>query len=99
VAVGDLAAARRLLGRPYAIVGDVDRGRLTFRLPVALPPPGEYRVTVGSRGALAQIEPGGTIALGPGLQDGTKQLRVVFEPQSGRSASSPASVGRKPQAS
>ena len=99
VAAGDLDAAGRLLGRPYAVVGDVNRGRLTFRLPVALPPPGEYRVTAGSRGALAHIEPGGAIAIEPGPADGTEQLRVVFEPQSGRSASSPASVGRNRQAS
>jgi riboflavin kinase/FMN adenylyltransferase len=99
VATGDLIAAGRLLGRPYAVVGDIDRGRLTFRLPVALPPPGDYPVNVGSGGALARIEPAAAVFLEPAPPDGTKQLRVVFEPQSGRSASTPASVGRNPQAS
>ena len=46
IASGDLAAAERLLGRPYAITGDVDsRGALTFAMPVALPPAGRYSVT------------------------------------------------------
>jgi riboflavin kinase/FMN adenylyltransferase len=46
---GDLQAARRLLGRPVAVTGDVDsdrRRRVTFRLPVALPPDGSYRTVV-----------------------------------------------------
>jgi riboflavin kinase/FMN adenylyltransferase len=47
IASGDLATAERLLGRPYAVVGDIDRaGRVTFAMPVALPPPGTYQVTV-----------------------------------------------------
>jgi len=99
VATGDLAAAERLLGRPYAVVGDADRGRLTFPLPVALPPAGEYPVSVGSQAAVARVEPRGEIALEPSPPDGTKRARVVFGAQSGRSASSPASVGRKPAAS
>jgi riboflavin kinase/FMN adenylyltransferase len=44
VLAGDLAGAEELLGRPYALVGDVDAdGRVTFPLPMAVPPPGEYR--------------------------------------------------------
>ncbi len=51
IAAGDLAAARRLLGRPYAVVGEVDRaGRMTFPMPVALPPAGRYRVMAGLPG-------------------------------------------------
>jgi hypothetical protein len=99
VAAGDLVAAQRLLGRPYAVVGDVDGGRLTFPLPVALPPPGDYRVSVHSQPAIARVEPEGAIALEPASADRTKRARVVFGAQPGRSASSPASVGRKPQAS
>ncbi len=46
IAAGDLAVATRLLGRPYAVIGDLDdSGRMTFGMPVALPPPGDYRVT------------------------------------------------------
>jgi riboflavin kinase/FMN adenylyltransferase len=51
---GDLATAERLLGRPYAVVGDVAATsgwtRLDFPMPVALPPPGTYRATVASLG-------------------------------------------------
>lgn len=59
VARGRLAAARRLLGRPHAVIGEVVRGEgrgralgyptanLAFRRPVALPPDGIYAVRVG----------------------------------------------------
>ena len=50
---GDLALAEGLLGRPYAVVGEVDEaGRIGFPMPVALPPPGEYR---GRAGGLAIV--------------------------------------------
>jgi riboflavin kinase/FMN adenylyltransferase len=43
IASGSLAEAERLLGRPYAVVGTADgAGRVTFPVPVALPPAGEY---------------------------------------------------------
>jgi len=46
ISAGDMATAERLLGRPYAITGTVDRdGAMTFPMPVALPPPGSYPVT------------------------------------------------------
>lgn len=47
---GELAAAGRLLGRPYAIVGSASRARrdpvLAFETPVALPPAGWYTVGI-----------------------------------------------------
>ena len=51
IATGDVAEAERLLGRPYAVVGTgveigVSRVALTFGMPVALPPAGEYPVTI-----------------------------------------------------
>ena len=53
VAAGDLAGARRLLGRHYAVTGtpgggatDADARTLTFPMPVALPPAGTYPVAV-----------------------------------------------------
>jgi riboflavin kinase/FMN adenylyltransferase len=50
IAIGDLATAERLLGRPYAIVGRGSRAMrdpvLTFEMPVALPPAGWYRVRI-----------------------------------------------------
>lgn len=46
IAAGELAHARQLLGRPYAVAGDVDEdGQMTFPMPVALPPAGRYAVT------------------------------------------------------
>jgi len=54
IAAGDLAGARRLLGRAVAIVGDgaSDGGttRLAFALPVALPPAGSYPVRAAVEG-------------------------------------------------
>ena len=54
IAAGDFVRAAELLGRPYAICGDVDdAGLLTFPMPVALPPAGTYRATVaGAPGEL-----------------------------------------------
>ncbi len=52
IAAGDLAGAHRLLGRRVAVTGTAslaDGGscaRLRWPVPVALPPPGQYRVTV-----------------------------------------------------
>jgi riboflavin kinase/FMN adenylyltransferase len=67
IAAGDLAGAARLLGRPYAVAGEVEMAgpgsvRLAFPMPVALPPPGRYAVRLGDRGpaALEQTDdPGG----------------------------------------
>ncbi|HEX5823197.1 MAG TPA: FAD synthetase family protein, partial [Candidatus Limnocylindrales bacterium] len=43
ISAGSLADAERLLGRPYAVVGDADESRsVAFPMPVALPPPGDY---------------------------------------------------------
>jgi len=64
IAAGDLEAARALLGRRVAATGSLSSreaggrgGRLTFALPVALPPAGEYRATVEA-------------ARGPGVRPG-----------------------------
>lgn len=51
IAAGDLAGAARLLGRPVTITGSIGGAvdgvsRVDFDLPVALPPDGDYRVTV-----------------------------------------------------
>jgi riboflavin kinase/FMN adenylyltransferase len=50
IAAGDFETAERLLGRPYSIVGRGSRIArdpvLTFETPVALPPPGAYRVRI-----------------------------------------------------
>jgi riboflavin kinase/FMN adenylyltransferase len=47
IAAGDLAAARRLLGRPVAATGrNGPDGTLVFPIPVALPPSGRYGGTL-----------------------------------------------------
>jgi riboflavin kinase/FMN adenylyltransferase len=52
IAAGDLATAERLLGRPYSVVASIgDDSSLRVAMPVALPPPGSYRVVTGRIGA------------------------------------------------
>ncbi len=66
IGTGDLAAAARLLGRPYAVVGwAAARGRagaIVFDVPVALPPPGSYPVLVSEP---AGPEQPGALAIAP----------------------------------
>jgi riboflavin kinase/FMN adenylyltransferase len=66
IASGDLATAERLLGRPYAVVGDMDAsGAMTFAMPVALPPPGAYgAVLTDGRAVNVTIEDGSVQATG-----------------------------------
>jgi hypothetical protein len=64
IAAGDLQGARRLLGRSVAVVGRVDAGRVAFELPVAMPPPGRYRV---------EVEP----AWAPGVPRGSRPVRAI----------------------
>ena len=79
---GDLARAERLLGRPYAIRGEVDEdGRMTFPMPVALPPAGRYPVT-----ATAHVggEPAGAeVARSVELRMADGEVRVVDCPERG----------------
>jgi riboflavin kinase / FMN adenylyltransferase len=79
IASGDLATAERVLGRPYAVVGDVDAtGRMTFPMPVALPPDGRYDVVVsGDEAAEIAIE-GGAIRLA--RVSAAARARVEFQP-------------------
>jgi riboflavin kinase/FMN adenylyltransferase len=81
IGTGDLAAARVLLGRLVAVTGTVAEraadgtsARLTWPLPVALPPPGDYRTTIEAawapsvrpgplRRARATVGPAGDVVL------------------------------------
>ena len=66
IAAGDLDAAERLLGRQYAIVGAVDDGeRMTFPVPVALPPPGVYTSDWTGGKVRVSMLPDGGIMLAP----------------------------------
>lgn len=84
VADGDLDGATRLLGRPYAVVGAVvgapggDGTTIGFRLPVALPPPGDYAVTIDGRPATARVRPAGDVAIVGGAA-ATTPVRLVFQ--------------------
>lgn len=55
IEAGELERAQRLLGRPYAAVGDATAGadgiQLGFPMPVSLPPAGPYRALVDAAGA------------------------------------------------
>jgi len=69
IEAGDLAAAARLLGRPVTVTGSVGGSvdgvsRLTFALPVALPPDGEYPVEVDGRRLILRIVDGDAYVLG-----------------------------------
>jgi riboflavin kinase / FMN adenylyltransferase len=91
VAAGRLADARRLLGRRHAVTGLVDAaGGVTFPLPVALPPPGSYRASVGEpwsldgraprgRTATVSVEPvgAGSLSLRRPVGQG-RRVRIAF---------------------
>lgn len=73
IGAGDLTTAARLLGRPYALVGTADEsGRMTFQMPVALPPPGRYPAMPRS----VAIADGIVMLADPGL---TGRIRIVFD--------------------
>jgi riboflavin kinase/FMN adenylyltransferase len=61
ITLGDLAAAERLLGRPYALRGTVRDGRLETALPMAMPPEGDYRCRVDGRSGTVTIAPAGLL--------------------------------------
>ena len=80
IADGRLEDAERLLGRPYSVVGEEADGpgpdiRLTFPMPVALPPPGEYLVTLAQdaetagQPGLASVEPSRIVVRSGGYSD------------------------------
>ena len=77
---GDLATAARLLGRPITITasigGAVDgRTRLDFRLPVALPPDGDYPVAVDGAPLTLRLVGGDAYLLG---DPSDRRVTVVF---------------------
>jgi FAD synthase len=105
IADGDLATARALTGRPVAVTGRLTDGRMTFPVPVALPPDGRYRVGVepawttavgrvaAPRPGLAAIVDGQLRLDRPGVAPRSSRTRVAFVarlPEGGR----PAILGR-----
>jgi riboflavin kinase/FMN adenylyltransferase len=61
---GDLQTADRLLGRPYAVVGETGpAGTLEFQMPVASPPAGSYGVIVDGKATTLNVGESGTMRL------------------------------------
>jgi riboflavin kinase/FMN adenylyltransferase len=66
IATGELETAERLLGRPYAVVGEAGAdGLLRFDMPVASPPAGSYQVSVKDEPASLLVDNSGTMRLVP----------------------------------
>lgn len=93
IAAGDFTTAERLLGRPYSIVGRGSRAArdpfLTFEMPVALPPPGWYVVTiddldenVGHGTDHVHVDDAGRVRL-QGIWLGGPRWQVAFEANAG----------------
>jgi riboflavin kinase/FMN adenylyltransferase len=78
IVAGELDVAAARLGRPYALVASVDvAGELALELPVALPPPGRYPVSVAGQGLVAEVRAGGFVRLDGDLPP-AGHARVVF---------------------
>jgi riboflavin kinase / FMN adenylyltransferase len=92
VTEGDIAAASVALGRPYAVAGQPTSQResggpvsVAFSLPVALPPSGDYPVTVvdadvpGPAAHTTATVHDGRIDLAPAVLPTAERLRIVFD--------------------
>jgi riboflavin kinase/FMN adenylyltransferase len=78
---GALGSAARLLGRPVTLTGSIGdavngRWRLEFALPVALPPAGDYLVTMGGAQRSLRIERGDAYLLGEPVGE---RVTVAFD--------------------
>jgi len=80
IADGDLAAAERLLGRPYAVTGSVTaHGMMTFPMPVALPSSGLYEASISGRPVSAVVASDTTLTLrGAGVPEPGTGVRLEF---------------------
>jgi tRNA pseudouridine55 synthase len=105
VTAGDLAGARQLLGRPLDVTGKLDEvedaagsaRRLTFDVPVCLPPDGTYQTLLGPGWAMGALPmpantsgtaaiTGGTVSVESSAATPGSQIRVVFGDPSERSS-------------
>lgn len=80
IAAGDLEAAERLLGRPYAVVGAAGAdGIVQFDMPVARPPAGSYRVSTNGESSKLAVDGDGTMRLeGEPARSGGERVTVEF---------------------
>jgi riboflavin kinase/FMN adenylyltransferase len=72
---GHLEGARRLLGRPVGLRGELHGGCVTFEWPMAMPPEGDYPARIDGRPTTATVE-GATVRVPEGMSEGT--VRVEF---------------------
>jgi riboflavin kinase/FMN adenylyltransferase len=80
IMAGDFAAAAKLLGRPVTITGSIGgavdgRARLDFRIPIALPPDGDYAVHVDGSPVNLRIVRGDAYLLG---EVSNRRVTVAF---------------------
>jgi riboflavin kinase / FMN adenylyltransferase len=73
---GDLAAARRLLGRPVGLRGELRDGVGVFDWPMAMPPDGDYPCRVDGRPVDVTVRDG-TVRLDPPFEDGPFRLEFM----------------------
>jgi riboflavin kinase/FMN adenylyltransferase len=89
IEAGDLATAERLLGRPYAVTGRADQDlepmgtRVTFEVPVALPPEADYPVHLEGDGleALSTVATvkDASLRITGWAGEGPHTVRITFE--------------------
>jgi riboflavin kinase / FMN adenylyltransferase len=79
ISSGDLAAAAELLGRPYAVCGEIgDDGTVAVSMPVALPPPGRYRAVRGDRAGEIVVSEGGSLGvIGDAARPGRARIAIL----------------------
>ena len=80
IAAGDLEAAERLLGRPYAVAGTAGPdGTVQFDMPVARPPVGSYPVSANGDSSKLSVDGEGTMRLeGEPTRSGGARVTVEF---------------------
>lgn len=95
IAAGNLAAAQRLLGRPFSVVGSADQrdpdaasAELLFPLPIVLPPTGTYGVRLEAGGSTRDTSAtiaGELVAVAAQSVDPGANVRLTFlaEPPAG----------------
>lgn len=90
IAAGDLGRAQRLLGRAVSISGTITEiggvATVDFTLPVALPPPGRYRVVVRDADAGREAE--------DGQRGDGREAALAIEPDAVRLLGEPAAHPR-----
>jgi riboflavin kinase / FMN adenylyltransferase len=80
IVAGDLRRAAELLGRPYAIAGQMIDGALVPPMPVVLPPPGVHPGLVDGAPSSIHVTADGTIEVESKDEPPTGRVNVAFSP-------------------